>query len=411
MERPPVLTKMRILDFTRVLSGPFATMMLADLGADVIKIEPPGGDESRFWPPILGNGTSAYFLALNRNKRSIALNLKSARARQIVRRLAAEADVVVENFTPGVAAKLEIDDATLREENPGLIYCAISGFGQDGPYRDKKAYDPIIQGMTGLMSITGERDGPPVKIGIPVTDLTAASHAVTAILAAYIARLESGKGQYIDVSLYDGVVSWLTIMAMDFFSSGQAPERWGLDHIHRVPARAFMASDNRWVQVAATSDVMYAKFCRLLDLEELIDDPRFATNNDRVKNRDLIMPILEERMQTRTSGEWLDLFEAAGIPCGPILDIGEVFAAPHVAARGMQFSMAHPVEQAIPQLGFPYKFSASAPSARMRPPLLGEHAEAILSEELQMDRAAIKGLMADKVVVPPSEALETAKRT
>jgi formyl-CoA transferase/CoA:oxalate CoA-transferase len=404
MESPPVLKNMRIMDFTRVLSGPFATMMLADLGADVIKIEPPGGDESRFWPPILENGTSAYFLALNRNKRSIALNLKSTRARQIVRRLAAQVDVVVENFTPGVAAKLEIDYATLREENPRLIYCAISGFGQDGPYRDKKAYDPIIQGMTGLMSITGEREGPPVKIGIPVTDLTAASHAVTAILAAYIARLETGRGQYIDVSLYDGVVSWLTIMAMDYFASGEAPQRWGLDHIHRVPARAFMAADNRWVQVAATSDVMYAKFCRLLDLEELIDDPRFATNTDRVQNRELIMPILEERMQTKTSGEWLDLFEAAGIPCGPILDIGEVFAAPHVAARGMQFSMPHPVERVIPQLGFPYKFSTSAPSVRMRPPLLGEHAETILSEGLGMDRAAIEGLMADKVVLPPPEA-------
>jgi len=403
MEAKPLLKKMRVLDFTRVLSGPVATMMLGDLGADVIKIEPPNGDESRSWPPILKNGVSAYFLALNRNKRSMALNLKDVRARDIVRRLAARADVVVENFTPGVVAKLGIDYQTLKADNPRLIYCAISGFGQDGPYRDKKAYDPIIQGMTGLMSITGERNGPPVKIGIPITDLTAASHAVTAILSAYIHRLETGEGQYLDVSLYDGVISWLTIMAMDYFATGHPPQRWGLDHIHRVPARAFMASDGRWVQVAATSEPMYAKFCRLLGLEALIDDPRFATNNDRVRNREEIMPLFEDRMKTRTSQAWLQMFEEAGIPCGPILDIGEVFAAPHVKARDMVFRMPHPIENEIPQLGFPYKFSGTSPSARLRPPLLSEHAETILSKELQMGDEEIEALIMERVVLVPSE--------
>ncbi|MDX2452255.1 CoA transferase [Desulfosarcina sp.] len=403
MEGNPLLKKMKILDFTRVLSGPFATMMLGDLGAEVTKIEPPNGDESRFWPPIMKNGVSAYFLALNRNKRSIALNLKDPQAKKIVLKLAAEADVVVENFTPGVAAKLGIDYDTLKKENPQIIYCAISGFGQDGPYRDKKAYDPIIQGMTGLMSITGERNGPPVKIGLPITDLTAASHAVTAILAATIHRMETGKGQYIDVSLYDGVISWLTTMAMDYFTTGKAPERWGLDHIHRVPARAFMASDGRWVQVAATSDVMYAKFCHLLGLSHLIEDPRFATNNDRVRHRDEIMPIFEEKMGAKTSREWLQLFEEAGIPCGPILDMEEVFASPHVKARDMMFSMPHPIEKEIPQLGFPYKFSDASPSVRRRPPLLGEHAELILGEEMGMQRADILKLIQDKVLFTPSE--------
>lgn len=403
MEHNPLLKNMRILDFTRVLSGPFATMMLGDLGAEVIKIEPPNGDESRSWPPILENGVSAYFLALNRNKRSIVLNLKEARAKEIILKLAVETDVVVENFTPGVVAKLGIDYETLKQANPEIIYCSISGFGQDGPYRDKKAYDPIIQGMTGLMSITGERNGSPVKIGIPVTDLTAASHAVTAILAAYIARLESGKGQYIDVSLYDGVLSWLTIMAMDYFTTGKSPERWGLDHIHRVPARAFMASDGRWVQVAATSDPMYAKFCRILGLEALIDDPRFATNNDRVRHRDEIMPLLEAKMKAKTSPEWLQLFEAAGIPCGPILDIGEVFTGPHAKARDMLFTMPHPIEKEIPQLGFPYKFSEASPSARLRPPLLGEHAEMILHQQLGMGREEISKLMDAKVVIAPAD--------
>ena len=403
MNSYPPLTNMRILDFTRVLSGPFATMMLGDLGAEVIKVEPPNGDESRLWPPIMENGVSAYFLALNRNKQSIVLNLKEQGAQDIVSKLAAQVDVVVENFTPGVASKLGIDYETLKQEKPDIIYCAISGFGQDGPYRDKKAYDPIIQGMTGLMSITGERDGDPVKIGIPVTDLTAASHAVTAILAAYISRLETGKGQYIDVSLYDGMISWLTIMAMDYFTSGKPPERWGRDHIHRVPARAFMASDRRWVQVAATSDSMYAKFCRLLGLEELIDDPRFATNTERVGNRDEIMPLFEEKMKLKTSEEWLDLFEAAGIPCGPILDIGEVFASPHIKARGMMFTMPHPVEKEIPQLGFPYKFSQAAPAARLRPPLLGEHAQDILVQMLGMRPEEIKKMTAEGVVMMPQD--------
>jgi formyl-CoA transferase/CoA:oxalate CoA-transferase len=403
MEDNSLLKKMRILDFTRVLSGPFATMMLGDLGAEVLKIEPPNGDESRSWPPILKNGVSAYFLALNRNKRSIALNLKEERAKNIVLKLAAEADVVVENFTPGVVAKLGIDYESLKKQNPQIIYCAISGFGQAGPYRNKKAYDPIIQGMTGLMSITGERDGPPVKIGIPITDLTAASHAVTAILAAYISRLENGKGQYIDVSLYDGVISWLTIMAMDYFATGKAPERWGLDHIHRVPARAFMASDGRWVQVAATSDLMYSTFCRLLGLEELIDDPRFSTNNTRVQHRDEIMPFFEKKMKEKTSREWLRLLEEAGIPCGPILDMGEVFTAPHIKARDLMFTMPHPIEKEIPQLGFPYKFSNASASARLRPPLLGEHADMILGQQLGMDKEEIRKLVVEKVVTAPAE--------
>jgi crotonobetainyl-CoA:carnitine CoA-transferase CaiB-like acyl-CoA transferase len=404
---PSLLKKMRILDFTRVLSGPFATMMLGDLGAEVIKIEPPGGDESRFWPPIMENGVSAYFTALNRNKQSLVLNLKKDRARAIIMKLAGEADVVVENFTPGVVLKLGIDYAAIQKVNPQIIYCSISGFGQNGPLRDKKAYDPIIQGMTGLMSITGEKDGPPAKIGIPVTDLTAASHAVTAILAAYIHRLENGTGQYIDVSLYDGVVSWLTIMAMDYFITGKAPGRWGMDHIHRVPARAFMTADGRWVQVAATSDVMYAKFCQLLGLEELIDDPRFATNNARVRHRHEIAPRFEARMKTKTGEEWLRLFEAAGIPCGPILDIAEVFAGPQVEAREMRFTMPHPVENEIPQLGFPYRFSSASPSARLRPPLLGEHAQMVLNQYLAMDQATVQQLMADGVVGAPQTDLNT----
>lgn len=392
------LDGIKVLDFTRVLAGPFASMMLGDLGAEVVKVEPPAGDESRTWPPILEKGESGYFTILNRNKRSITLNLKEPRAREIARRLAAGFDVVLENFTPGVVRKLGIDYETFKKENPGIVYCSISGFGQDGPYRDKKAYDPIIQGMTGLMSITGERGRSPVKVGIPITDLVAANQAVTAVLAACIHRQRTGEGQYIDVSLYDGIVSLLTIMAMDYFATGKPPDRWGLDHIHRVPARAFAAKDGRYVQVAATSDSMYPAFCRVIGAEELIDDPRFRTNTDRVDNREEIMPILEEKMQARTAAEWLPLFEAAKIPCGPVLDMAEVFADPNIAARDLLFDMPHPREARVQQLGFPFKMEKTPASARRRPPLLGEHNEEVLSEYLSLTAEEVAALKTDGVI-------------
>jgi len=392
------LDGIKVLDFTRVLAGPFASMMLGDLGAEVVKVEPPAGDESRTWPPILERGESGYFMILNRNKRSVTLNLKEERGREIARRLGARADVVLENFTPGVVRKLGIDYDTFKKQNPGLVYCSISGFGQDGPYRDKKAYDPIIQGMTGLMSITGERGRSPVKVGIPITDLVAANQAVVAVLAACIHRRNTGEGQYIDVALYDGIVSLLTIMAMDYFATGKPPERWGLDHIHRVPARAFAAKDGRYVQVAATSDAMYPAFCRVIGAEELIEDPRFRTNTDRVDNRDAIMPILEEKMQARTADEWLPLFEAVGIPCGPVMDIAEVFADPNIAARNLLFDMPHPKEARVQQLGFPFKMEKTPASARRRPPMLGEHNEEVLCEYLSMTAEEVAVLKRDAVI-------------
>ena len=363
----------KVLDFTRVLAGPYATMVLGDLGADILKVEPLNGDESREWPPMLQTGESGYFLSINRNKRSITLNLKDPRAQKIARQLSRNVDIVVENFTPGVVHKLGIDYESLRQENLGLIYCSISGFGQQGPYKNKKAYDPIIQGITGLMSITGERGRSPVKVGIPITDLVAALNAIIAIQAAYVHRLRSGKGQYIDVALYDSVISILTTMAMEYFVTGKPPERWGLDHVHRVPARAFEAKDGKYVQVTATNDAMYSSFCRAIGLEWLIDDPRFSSNANRVKNRDKIMPILEAKMLEQESSYWLELFEKAGLPCGPILDMQEVFASSNVAAREMVFEVDHPIAGKVKQLGFPYKFSSTPAQMNRRPPLLGEH--------------------------------------
>jgi len=373
------LEGIKVLDFTRVLAGPFATMILGDLGAEVIKAEPPSGDESRSWPPILERGESGYFLSLNRNKKSITLNLKDQRAKEIVYKLAGKVDVVIENFTPGVVERLGIDYKMLSQNNPGLIYCSISGFGQYGPYRDKRAYDPIIQGMTGIMSITGEKDRSPVKVGIPITDLVAALYAIIAIQAAYIQKLRCGTGQYIDIALYDSMVSLLTIMAMQYFVTQKDPGRWGLDHIHRVPAKAFETKDGQYVQVAATNEVMYPRFCKLLGLEELIDDPRFDTNAKRVANRNEIMPLLEEKMREKNRDEWLQLFEEAKLPCGPILNLSEVFADENVLARKMMFTLDHPIEGVIQQLGFAFKFSQSPAQANLRPPLLGEHNEEILS--------------------------------
>ncbi|UCE52937.1 MAG: CoA transferase [Desulfobacterales bacterium] len=391
------LEGLKVLDFTRVLAGPFATMILGDLGAEVIKAEPPNGDESRSWPPILKKGESGYFLSLNRNKKSITLNLKDPRAKEIVCKLADKVDDLIENFTPGVVKRLGIDYDTLGQGHPGLIYCSISGFGQSGPYRDKRAYDPIIQGMTGIMSITGEKGRSPVKIGIPITDLVAALYAVISIQSAYIYKTSSGNGQYIDVALYDSMVSLLTIMAMQYFATQKDPGRWGLDHIHRVPAKAFKTKDGQFVQVAATNEVMYPSFCKLLGLEELIDDPRFDTNAKRVANRDEIMPLLEERMHQKTRDEWLQLFEEANLPCGPILNLSEVFMDENVLEREMMFTLDHPIEGIIKQLGFPFKFAQTPAQANLRPPLLGEHNEEVLSW-LGYSSQEIESFKAEKVI-------------
>ncbi len=400
---PSPLEGMKVLDFSQVLVGPAAAMILGDLGAEVVKVERPGGDETRTWPPTMPQGESGYFMMINRNKKSVILNLKEPQAREIARSLAAQMDVVVENFTPGMTEKLGIDYESCRRENPGLVYCSLSGFGQDGPYRDKKAYDPIIQGMTGLMSVTGERGRSPVKVGIPITDLAAALKAMIAFQAAYIRKLSTGVGQYIDVALYDSMISLLTVMAMEYFVTDAPPERWGMDHIHRVPARAFECKDGLFVQCTATNEVMYPAFCRAVGLPELSADPRFDTNRKRVERREEIMPLFQARFLEKNSDEWLRILEAADLPCGPVLDLADVFAdpniaAPNIAARDLCFEMPHPVEGAVKQLGFPWKFSCTPASARLAPPLLGEHTDEILSSWLGLSGEDITALRERRVI-------------
>jgi crotonobetainyl-CoA:carnitine CoA-transferase CaiB-like acyl-CoA transferase len=396
MDKP--LQGIKVVDFTRVLAGPYATMILGDLGAEITKVEPLDGDECRSWPPTLNAGESGYFCALNRNKKAITLNLKDQRAQKIVSQLACDADVIVENFTPGVVKKLHIDFETLSKVNPRLVYCSVSGFGQYGPYRDKKAYDPIIQGMVGMMSITGEKGRAPVKVGIPLTDLLAALNSVVAIQSALLYRSTTGRGQYIDVALYDSAVSLLTVMAAEYFATGVAPGRYGMDHIHRVPARAFETKDGSYVQVAATNDYMYPRFCQVVGLPELIDDERFNTNKKRVANREQIMPILEAKLLTKTSAEWIKLFEEADLPCGPISNMAEVFDDPHVKSREMCIEIDHPIAGVIKQLGFPYKLSLTPAGVYTRPPLLGEHNDEILSGRLGYTQEEIEKLKAEKVI-------------
>ena len=379
---PAPLAGIKVLDLTRVLAGPFATQILGDLGAQIIKVEPLDGDEARSWPPLLPSGESGYFRALNRNKRSIVLDLKDERGRRVAAELAAASDLVVENFTPGVVARLGLDWERLRQGHEELIYCSISGFGQDGPYRVKKAYDPVIQGMAGLMSITGDPDGPPAKVGVPITDLAAALHAVIAIEAALVHRLRTGRGQYVDVALFDSTVSLLTTMAAEFFATGRAPGRFGLDHAQRVPARAFEAKDGRYVHVVATSEPMFVTLCRLIGHEEWPTDERFSSNARRLQHREQILCELDAIIRTRDAAEWVELFEAAGLPCGLISDLEEVFRDPQVAARELVLELDETAGRSAALLGFPYRLSDSPPGVRLLPPRLGEHGDEILCSTL-----------------------------
>jgi crotonobetainyl-CoA:carnitine CoA-transferase CaiB-like acyl-CoA transferase len=373
------LEGVRVLDLTRALAGPFCTLMLGDYGADVIKIELPGsGDDTRTWgPPFIG-AESAYFLSINRNKRSLTLNFKEPRAVEIFLKLAAESDVVVENFTPGVMARLGLDYPAVQAVNPGIIYCSISGFGQDGPYQSRPAYDQIMQGISGLMSITGEPQGEPEKIGIAVTDIGAGMWAAFSILTALHHRQREGEGQYIDVAMLDAQVAWLTYQAGYFFANNVPPQRLGKAHPTLVPYQAFMARDGKYFNVAVGSERLWERFCQGINREELKDDPDYATNGDRVRHRARIVPLLQEHFLTRTSTEWVQDLQAVSVPAGPINDLAEVFSDPQVLHRQMYLEMPHPTLGSVKQTGLPLKFSLTPGGLERHPPLLGEHNREIL---------------------------------
>jgi crotonobetainyl-CoA:carnitine CoA-transferase CaiB-like acyl-CoA transferase len=392
------LDGIRVLDLTRALAGPFCTLMLGDNGADVIKVEIPGsGDDTRKWgPPFIGE-ESAYYLSINRNKRSLTLNLQDAQAQEVFMKLAQDIDVVVENFTPGVMGRFGLDYDAVKAVNPKVVYCSISGFGQDGPYRNRPAYDQIMQGVGGLMSITGEPDGEPQKIGIAVTDIGAGMWSAFAIMAALNHRSKTGEGQYIDISMLDAQVAWLTYQAAFFFANGEAPKRMGAAHPTLVPYQAFMCKDGKYINVAVGSERIWERFCQGMEREDLKDHPDYATNSVRVNNRGAMVSMLQEIFLTRPVAEWVKDLQAANVPCGPINDLADVFADPQVLARNMYLEMAHPTLGSIKQTGLPIKFSLTPGGLDRHPPLLGEHNQEIL-KSLGYSEADVQSLMAQSVI-------------
>jgi crotonobetainyl-CoA:carnitine CoA-transferase CaiB-like acyl-CoA transferase len=375
------LNGVRVLDLSRVLAGPYCTMVLGDLGADVIKVEPPGGDETRAWGPPFAAGESAYYLCVNRNKRGMVVDLKTVEGQVALQTLARKCDVLVENFRPGTLARYGLDYTALRPGCPRLVYCSISGFGQTGPLRDRPGYDFMIQAMGGLMSVTGDPDGEPMKVGVAAADLFAGQYAVIAILAALQAREQTGEGQYIDISLFDSQLGWLANVASNYLISGKLPERYGNAHPNIVPYQSFAAADG-WFVLAVGNDRQFARLCELVGRPEWGRDERFATNAARVTHREELVASLNPVFVLRRVGEWLSALESADIPCGPIHTLEEVFAEPQVAAREMLVRMEHPTIGSLPLVGSPLKLSQTPVEYRLPPPRLGEHTEEILRELL-----------------------------
>ena len=377
------LEGIRVLDLTRALAGPFCTLMLGDYGADVIKIEIPGsGDDTRTWgPPFIGD-ESAYFLSINRNKRSLTLNFKDEKAKEIFLKLAKDADVIVENFTPGVMDRFGLGYDVIKEVNPGIVFCSVSGFGQTGPYRSRPAYDQIMQGISGLMSITGEPDGEPQKVGIAVADIGAGMWAAFAVMAAIHNRSHKGEGQgqYIDISMMDAQVAWLTYQAANFFANGTPPKRLGAAHPNLVPYQAFMCQDNKYLNLAVGSERIWERFCEGMDMPELRDNPDYKTNIERAQNREKIVPYLQEVFIKQPVNHWVEKLQAVSVPCGPINDLEDVFSDPQLLSRDMLVEISHPTLGKIKQTGLPLKFSRTPGGLDRPPPLLGEHNHEVLKE-------------------------------
>ncbi|MCZ2127537.1 MAG: CoA transferase [Anaerolineales bacterium] len=381
------LQNIRVLDMTRALAGPYCTMMLGDLGADVVKVErPKSGDESRGWgPPFVGEaygayaGESAYFLAANRNKRSITVNIQSAEGQEILRRLASEADVFVENYRTGDLDKLGLGYDDLHRLYPKLIYCSISGYGRTGPYANRPGYDAIIQAEGGMMSLTGPVEGPPSRVGIPIIDITSGMFASTAILSALRARDLTGEGQLIDISLFDAHIALLTNAASNYLVGGQPPRRLGNAHPNITPYEIFPVS-NGWIMVGAANDRQWATLCGILNRPDLLNDARFEGNSKRVANRMELLAELNQTFAQRNARDWLDALMQAGLPCAPINDLPQVFADPQTEARNMILQTQHPTAGTVRMTGFPYKFSETPAEVHAPPPTLGQHTDEVLAQ-------------------------------
>ena len=383
------LSHIKVLDLSRILAGPWASQVLGDLGAEVIKVEnPEGGDDTRQWgPPYMadeqGKATeeSAYFMCANRNKRSVCIDMRTPQGQQKLRDMAVDCDVVIENFKVGGAAKYGLDYASLSQLNPGLVYCSITGFGQDGPLANRPGYDFLVQAMGGLMSVTGAADGEsgagPQKVGVALTDIMTGLYAVIGIQAALAERVQSGLGQHVDLALLDVTAATLANQATNYLVGGQNPTRLGNAHPNIVPYQSFVAKDG-YLIVAVGNDGQFRRYCEVIGAAELADDPRFVTNRDRVHNRDALVPLLQAKMLDRDKGQWIAMLEAANVPAGPINTVEDVFAEPQIQARGMQVNVPHPLNTQLQLVGNPIKLSRTPVEYRSAPPTLGQHNEEIL---------------------------------
>jgi crotonobetainyl-CoA:carnitine CoA-transferase CaiB-like acyl-CoA transferase len=374
------LSGCRVIELSHIMAGPVCGLMLADMGADVIKVEKPQGDDTRRMLPPDINGESAAFMMMNRNKRGVALDLKTDGGRTALRRLLRNADVVIENFRPDTMTKLGLGYEVLKADNPGLIYVAISGFGRSGPYAERGGFDLVAQGYSGLMSVTGEGPGrPPCKVGPPVSDITAGILAAMAVSAAYAHRLQTGVGQMIDTSLFEAAITqtyWQSAIAL---AGGETPGPMGSAHPLMAPYQAFETADG-WINVGAANQANWEKLARLIGAEHLIDDPRFATNADRMANRAVLEGLLNQALKARPTDAWLADFDAGGLPAGPVLSITEMHAHPQTQARAMTPSVDHPVAGSVRTLGLPVKFSETPGGVDRAAPVLGQHTRAILAE-------------------------------
>ena len=403
------LSHLRVLDLSRVLAGPWAGQILGDLGARVIKVERPGrGDDTRGWgPPYLKDGDggdtdqAAYYLTANRNKESVAIDITRPEGQELVRKLAAECDVVLENFKVGGLKRYGLDYDSLKAVNPKLIYCSITGFGQDGPYATRAGYDFLIQGMGGLMSLTGHAEGEPgagpMKVGVALTDITTGLYATIAVLAALSHRDRTGEGQHLDMALFDVQMACLANQAMNYLTTGQSPRRFGNAHPNIVPYQDFPTADGDVILTVGNDD-QFARFCEVAGHPEWAQDPRFATNRSRVEHREVLVPLLRQTTVMKTTAEWLEALEAVGVPCGPVNNLEQAFADPQARARGLRREMDHPTAGTVPTVASPLRLSATPAEYRLPPPLLGEHTRAVLGEMLGLEGADLDTLFAEGVV-------------
>jgi len=397
IDRPRALEGLRVLDQTQVMAGPFCAMLLADMGADVIKIEPPGGETTRAMDLEAAPGVSAPFLAVNRNKRGLVLDLKRGEGVAVLKKLVATADVLIENYRPGVARRLGVDYPTLAAINPRLIYCSISGFGQTGPYAERGGYDLIAQGMSGIMSATGSEGGAPVKVGVPITDLGAGLFGLFGILCAVRARRVTGRGQLVDTSLFEAGLALSAWEATEYWFTGQVPRGLGTAHRLNAPYQAFRASDGHFT-VGAANQNLFPRFCAILGLDHLVSDARFANVALRLQHRAELEALIEAVTVREPRAHWLARCEAAGVPAGPINSVPEALADPHVRARGMVQTLSHPQAGRVSALGNPVKMSATPPVLAAAAPTLGQDTDAIL-RELGLGAREIEALRRDRVVV------------